>query len=91
MVFQFRGGQMPKANPIAKIMKQVSSIQIKADKLVSEMAELSALVANLQSSESAPEKVDLQKTTKKRLSAKVKESVTSDASPKKRGRPRKNP
>jgi hypothetical protein len=83
---------MPKANPVAKLLKQVNSLQIKAEKITSELSELSKSLAALDLVDDrviTPKPVKL-KTQVKETSIKVTNTGSANNIPKKRGRPRKN-
>ena len=73
---------MPAPNSLAKIAKKLESLQIKATKLNSEIAELSAFVA--QEAQRTPTAEPTVPTKK----AAAKAEAEPNAEPKKRGRPK---
>lgn len=75
---------MPAPNSLAKIAKKLESLQVKASKLNSEIAELSAFVAQEAQRTSAAEPT----IPAKKAAAKAAAVSEPSAEPKKRGRPR---
>jgi hypothetical protein len=82
---------MPKANPVAKLLKQVNALQIKSEKMTLELSELSKSLAALDHEEARviTQKPVKPKTQVKGTSIKKANTGSVDSIPKKRGRPRK--
>ena len=83
---------MPKANPVAKLLKQVNSMQVKAEKIASELSELSISLAALQPGDDGVPTIKplKQQTLVRKTSTKPTSVESANNVPKKRGRPRKN-
>jgi hypothetical protein len=82
---------MPKANPLAKITKKLSALQVKSDKLNAEIKSLTVLAADAAKKAAlapAPAKVAARPTAKVAVKAKAKVAPASNGTAKRSGRPR---
>lgn len=76
---------MAKSSPLSKVLKKLEALQVKSEKIVGELSDLTKLVADMQSNESAPNMEAGPKNPSKQSSSISRD--TTDA-PKRRGRPK---